>query len=83
MHGSLVWKEFNSAIVLKTIIRQSDDQNYSKRVLSCLREYKLTQQPATWLQIFQWEELRKHYGESFFKELNRDDLFVFPTHSDE
>jgi hypothetical protein len=30
MYGSLVWKEFNSAIVLKTIIRQSDDQNYFK-----------------------------------------------------
>lgn len=83
MHGSLVWKEFNSAIVLKTIIRQSDDQNYFKGVLSCLREYKLTQQPATWLQNFQWEELRILYGKSFFKELNRDSLFGFPTHSDE
>jgi hypothetical protein len=83
MYGSLVWKEFNSAIVLKTIIRQSDDQNYFKGVLRCLREYKLTQQNATCSVNFQWEELRKLYGESFIKELDRDGLSVFPTHNDE
>jgi hypothetical protein len=83
MYGSLVWKEFNSAIDLKTIIRQSNDQNYFKGVLSCLREYNLTQQHATWLQNFQWEELRKLYGESFIKEFDRDGLSVFPTHNDE
>jgi hypothetical protein len=34
-------------------------------------------------QNFQWEELRKLYGESFIKELDRDGLSVFPTHNDE
>jgi uncharacterized protein YbdZ (MbtH family) len=33
MHGSLVWKEFNAAVLLSTVIRQGEDQTQFKNVL--------------------------------------------------
>jgi hypothetical protein len=53
MHGSLVWKEFNAAVLLSTVIRQGEDQTKFKNVLSSLREYKLSSDQAKWLQNYQ------------------------------
>ncbi|CAG2201822.1 unnamed protein product [Mytilus edulis] len=83
MHGALVWKEFNEAVLLKTVVRQAEDQSYFKNVLGALREYKLTQDHATWLQKFQWGDLLKSHGQSFIDDMDENSLFVFPTHNEE
>lgn len=83
MHGALVWKEFNEAVLLKTVVHQAEDQTYFKNVLGALREYKLTQDHATWLQKFQWGDLLKSHGQSFIDDMDENSLFVFPTHNEE
>jgi hypothetical protein len=60
MHGSLVWKEFNAAVLLSTVIRQGEDQTQFKNVLSSLREYKLSSDQAKWLQNYQWDDLKQN-----------------------
>ena len=60
MHGSLVWKEFNAAVLLSTVIRQGEDQTQFKNVLSSVREYKLSSDQAKWLQNYQWDDLKKN-----------------------
>ena len=83
MHGSLIWKEFNAAVLLSTVIRQGEDQTQFKNVLSSLREYKLSSDQAKWLQNYHWDDLKKQYGLNFTKSLDNHGLFVFPTHNEE
>ncbi|CAC5402437.1 unnamed protein product [Mytilus coruscus] len=42
MHGALVWKEFDNEVLLNSVVRQAEDQNYLKNIIGALREYKLT-----------------------------------------
>lgn len=42
MHGVLVWQDFQTAVALKTIIRQGEQEKELKDVLSNLRQYKVT-----------------------------------------
>lgn len=83
MHGTLVWKEFDTAVLLNTVFRQGEKENQFKNVLSSLREYKLSPEQAIWLQQFQWDDLKRAYGPQFIKNLNDQGLFVFPTHNEE
>lgn len=59
MHGVLVWQDFQTAVALKTIIRQGEQEKELKDVLSNLRQYKVTPPQAIWLQQFQWNNLKK------------------------
>lgn len=59
MHGVLVWQDFQTAVALKTIIRQGEQEKELKDVLSNLRQYKVTPPQAIWLQQFQWNNLQK------------------------
>ena len=82
MHGSLVWKEFNTAVTLQTIVRQNREQTEFKNTLLALREYKITSQQAQWLQTFQWNSLQKSHGHYLLKRMS-EGLHVFPTHEEE
>ena len=77
MHGVLVWQNFNSAVNLKQIVRQGEDQQQLKDVLLSIREYKASDQQATWLQ--KWHNLRLKYGEELLHRMSDKGLFVFPT----
>ena len=80
LHGSLVWKEFNSAVFLSKIVRQDESQEYLKNVLMSLRDYSTTLEQAVWLQQFQWDNIRIKYGSHILSRMNDQGLFVFPTH---
>ncbi|XP_033726129.1 uncharacterized protein LOC117315835 [Pecten maximus] len=83
MHGSLVWQDFNTAVTLKTIIRQNESQQQLKSVLTSLRQYKLTPDQATWLQNYQWDDLRKNFNHDLSHRISQNGLYVFPTHNEE
>ena len=83
MHGVLVWQEFNTAVVLKKIIRQGGNEKELKDVLSSLREYKATPEQAKWLQQFQWNNLKMTHGNELVEKMSQSGLFVFPTHEEE
>ena len=83
MHGCLVWKEFDNAIILNTVVRLNENQLEFKNVLSSLRNYNLDLNQAQWLQRFQWDDNRSTYGNIFIQRLSDNGLFVFPTHNDE
>jgi sulfite reductase beta subunit-like hemoprotein len=53
-----------------------------KDVLLALREYKATSLQASWLQNFQWHNLRLKYGEELLHRMSDIGLFVFPTHEE-
>ena len=53
LHGSIVWKSFNTAIQLVQIVRQLDTEIQFKSVLQSLRDYTTTPEQAQWLQQFQ------------------------------
>ena len=83
MHGCLVWKEFDNAIILNTVVRLNENQLEFKNVLSSLRNYNLDLNQAQWLQRFQWDDNRSTYDNIFIQRLSDNGLFVFPTHNDE
>jgi hypothetical protein len=83
IHGALVWKEFTTAVTLRTNFRQGNDQNMLKDTLSALREYKTTNKQAQWLQQFQWNTLKITHGENLLHRMSAHGLFVFPTHEAE
>jgi hypothetical protein len=39
IHGVLVWKEFTHAVALRTVVRQGNDENTFKQILTDLRQY--------------------------------------------
>ena len=80
MHGTLVWKEFQTAVNLKSIVRQGLKEQQFKNVLLSLRTYSTTPEQAIWLQQFQWADLQSKYGISFMSRMSDEGLFVFPTH---
>lgn len=53
-----------------------------KDVLLSLREYKLTPDQASWLQNFQWHNLKRSYGNSLLQKMSDNGFFVFPTHEE-
>ena len=81
MHGAMVWKTFDQAVILTTSIRQSDDEPMFRNVLSSLREYKCSDDQAKWLQKFQWDDLKNDYGTSLIERMSTSGIFVFPTHA--
>ncbi len=83
IHGSLVWNGFTHAVTLNTIIRQNNDQQRLKSVLSSLRQYKATKQDTQWLQQFQWDSLKLTHGIDLLTDMKSRGLFVFPTHNAE
>jgi hypothetical protein len=83
MHGALVWKEFTTAITLKTLIRQNKEERQFTQTLSALRQYQVTRTQAEWLQNFQWNNLRMSHGEELLQRMSQEGLFVFPTHEQE
>lgn len=83
MHGVLVWQEFNTAVVLKNVIRQGEHEKELRDVLSCLREYKASPCQAQWLQQFQWNNLKLTHGVELLERMLLSGLFVFPTHDEE
>ncbi|XP_053405155.1 uncharacterized protein LOC123560749 [Mercenaria mercenaria] len=80
LHGLLVWKEFSVAVALKTIVRQNNEEDEFRNVLLSLREYRLISSQSQWLQNFQWQTLKKKYGDKFISNLSAHALHVFPTH---
>lgn len=59
MNGHLIWKDFKTAVSLKTIIRQGKQEKESRDALTNLSEYKATPSRAKWFQQFQWDNLKK------------------------
>ena len=83
MHGSLIWKDFTTALELKVMVRQKSDEFIFKDVLLSCRTYDTSPTQAKWLQNFQWEELRAKYGSGIHTDMQENGLFVFPTHREE
>lgn len=83
MHGHLVWKDFNTAVSLKTIIRQGEQEIELRNLLTNLRAYKASPSQAKWLQQFQWDDLKKTNGDLLLSRMSTNGLFVFPTHKEE
>ncbi|XP_053391813.1 uncharacterized protein LOC128554571, partial [Mercenaria mercenaria] len=82
LHGVLVWQEFTSAVCLKTIVRQNEDEQALRDVLSSIREYKISTHQAKWLQNFQWRNLSHKYGNEIMHRFSENSLHVFPTHAE-
>ena len=82
-HGVLVWQDFKTAVVLKKIIRQEENEKELRDVLSSLREYRATPNQAQWLQQFQWNNLKITHGEKLLERMSQSGLFVIPTHEEE
>jgi hypothetical protein len=82
MHGVLIWKEFQTAVNLNTIVRQGEQEQQFRDVLLSMRTYSTTVPQAVWLQNFQWSNLSAKYGSLSMKNLNENGLFVFPTHNE-
>jgi hypothetical protein len=83
IHGVLVWKEFTHAVALRTVVRQGNDENTFKQILTDLRQYNLSPQQAKWLQNFQWPNLSFSHGDDLLQRINERGLFVFPSHDEE
>ena len=84
MHGVLVWKEFDTCIILKTAVRQQGEaQKYFRSVLTSLRQNETTPEQAKWLQKFQWDELIKSHSSELSQRMSNNGLFIFPTHQQE
>ena len=83
VHGFLVWKQFQDAVELTTIVRQSNEQQQLKAVLQSLRTYSATAEHTRWLQQFQWENLTSQYGEALMLEMAEHALHVFPSRAAE
>ena len=83
MHGCLVWKEFDTAVTLTTLVRQNESQAMLREVLLGMCEYKTTEEQAKWLQQFQWDNLRNTHDTNLLQRMSSDSLFVFPTHAEE
>ena len=83
MHGVFVWQDFKTAVVLKKIIRQRENEKELRDVLSSLREYRATPNQAQWLQQFQWNNLKITHGEKLLERMSQSGLFVIPTHEEE
>lgn len=83
IHGSLVWQNCHTAVALKTIIRQGEEEKNLKSVLSSLHQYTATPDQVHWLQQFQWDNLKRTKGDALLKRLSDKGLFVFPTHDEE
>ena len=59
-HGAMVWEEFKHAVILKSIVRQNgNEQAMFRNVLNGIRLYQSSPEDISWLQKFQWEDLRK------------------------
>jgi len=82
MHGVLVWQLFDSAVILRNIVRQGNDEHQLKNALLALREYEVTPEQAKWLQKFQWDDLKQSYGADLLTRMSDKGLFVFPTHAE-
>jgi hypothetical protein len=80
MHGALIWKVFNTAVEMKTIIRQSSDQQQLKNVLNALRTSTANEDDTHWLQQFQWQTLTERYGREVMAHFEEEALYVFPSH---
>ena len=80
LHGTIVWNSFNNVIKLSTVVRQREDQQMFKDVLTSLRNSTTTKDQAEWLQRFQWDQLRVSHGTELLQDMARTGLFVFPTH---
>ena len=83
LHGAIVWKEFQTAVTLSSIIRQNADEAELKEALMAMRTYSLSPAQANWLQQFQWDSLKITHGPSLLERMTKCGLFVFPTHADE
>ncbi len=79
MHGIMVWDEFKHVVTLTKSIRQNDNEQLFRNVLSSLRTYDTTPQQAQWLHSFQWENLGSRYGKDILDDISRKALFVFQT----
>ena len=83
MHGLLVWKEFQHVVHMQTVIRQNNDQQQFKHVLTALRESTAISEDTRWLQRFQWNNLKMSHGDDLLNDMTENGLFVFPTHAAE
>ena len=79
---SCIYAWSSSVAKFQQIVRQAEDQQQLKDVLLALREYKATSLQASWLQNFQWDNLRLKYGEELLHRMSDKGLFVFPTHEE-
>ena len=79
-HGRLVWTNFDSAVELTDIVRQTESEQLLRDVLMSSRTYNTTRQQIHWLQQFQWHNLRLTNGTELLGRMDEQGLFVFPTH---
>ena len=82
MHGVLVWQLFDTAVILRNIVRQGNDEHQLKNALLSLREYEVTKEQARWLQKFQWDDLKQSHGTDLLTRMSDKGLFVFPSHEE-
>ena len=79
-HGRLVWTTFDSAVELTEIVRQAESERQLREVLMSLRTYTTTPEQISWLQEFQWHNLRVSHGPDLLARMDEQGLYVFPTH---
>ena len=79
-HGRLVWTTFDSAVELTKIVRQAESERQFREVLMSLRTYTTTPEQISWLQEFQWHNLRVSHGPDLLARMDEQGLYVFPTH---
>ena len=61
-------------------MRQHEDENDFKEIISSLREYTVTAQHVKCIQQFQWQHISEKYGRSGIDSMMMHGLFEFQTH---
>jgi len=79
MRGSIIWKQFDKCINLKTVVRQNESEGDLKKFLIAIRDYKVTNDQVLWLQKFQWEDLIRLHGSNFEQSFEEGALYLYST----
>ena len=79
MHGALIWKEFDKAVILKTIVRQGESEKDFRKTLLAIRDSKATPHHAEWLQKCQWINLKHTHGPALLQRMSDQGVFVCPS----
>lgn len=61
---------------------QGPEEQYVRVILMALRNYSITHDQATWLQQFQWCDLKLEFSLESMRQMEDNALFLFPTHEE-
>ena len=77
------FSSLQSTIQIHLFVQQDTEQWNEQvmfwKVLNGIRLYQSSPEDISWLQKFQWEDLRKTYGDELLNGMGTDGLDIFPS----